>query len=91
MTSDSGSLMAGRSPMKCGLRIVDRPDRARDGELMKNVLITGCSSERFLEDYSILTFFEKVMNHVQGVDDDNVLAKESHVKHWTCKDSCEDG
>src|SRR5262245_51031180 len=62
MTSESGSLMSGRSPTKCGLYVVERPERkshsqrrrgygpeARRGAAMKTVLITGCSSGYGLE------------------------------------------
>src|SRR5688572_1138791 len=58
MTCDSGSLMAGRSPMKSGRLMVERPARLlHRGHLdspnrittMKTVLITGCSSGYGLE------------------------------------------
>src|SRR4029450_12339721 len=65
MTSESGSLMSGRSQTKYGLQVVERPARLRHssrghptdapdggrqkGVDMKTVLITGCSSGYGLE------------------------------------------
>src|SRR5215471_1750639 len=49
MTSERGSLMAGRSPMKCGLCMIASPVCHRYAAGMKTVLITGCSSGYGLE------------------------------------------
>src|SRR5687768_1165684 len=58
MTSESGSFTAGRSRMKYGLLMVDRPECPRHhgrhhsrttDTTMKTVLITGCSSGYGLE------------------------------------------
>src|SRR6478609_6689591 len=58
MTWESGSIMSGRSQMKYGLSIVERPDRQgypciiqtqRETAMNKTVLITGCSSGYGLE------------------------------------------
>src|SRR5262245_61840148 len=49
ITSESGSFIAGRSPMKYGLHIVDRLAGVRYRGHMKTVLITGCSAGYGLE------------------------------------------
>src|SRR5678816_2656522 len=49
MTSESGSVMSGRSRMESGLCMVESPAPAPYLSTMKTVLITGCSSGYGLE------------------------------------------